>query len=241
MGPRYPSLRRPPLGFASTGASGETATDPLAAFARALTLGAPGVAAAAWLTADRHVVLHDGPAVRVGLRRRPLVELTRSEVPGPVLGLDELYDRCGTGFELMLAVNEEATAEAVVATARNASRSAAGKLWLCPPDWRRAGSWRELSSDVHLVDVTRMRRIGEGPERRAAALAAAGVDAISLPESDWSAGLTTLFHRFERLAFAGPVRHRRQLDALLAMGVDAVSSDHVERMVEALAALPAPT
>jgi glycerophosphoryl diester phosphodiesterase len=240
VGPRYPSLAQPPLGFARTGASAESAADLLAAFAGALALGSPGLAAEAWLTADRRVVLHDGPAVRRGLRRRPLAEMTRSEVPRHIPDLGELYDRCGTGFELALAVGDEATAEAVVAAAGDAGAGAVGRLWLCPPDWRQAASWRELSDEAHLVDVTRMRRITEGPERRAAALAAAGIDAISLPESDWSAGLTTLFHRFERLTFAGAVQHRRQMDALLAMGIDAVSSDRVERMVEALAALPTP-
>lgn len=236
VGSRYPSLRQPPLGFARTGASADASADSLDAFASALTLGSPGLAAEAWLTSDRHVVLHDGPSMRRGLRRRPLSEMTRSQVPTHIPDLEELYDRCGIGFELALVVDEEATAEAVVATARDAGLGAVGRLWLCPPDWRR-GSWRTLSDDVRLVDVTRMRRITEGPERRAAALAAAGIDAISLPEGDWSAGLATLFHRFERLTFAGAVRHRRQLDAVLAMGVDAVSSDEVERMVEALTAV----
>ena len=52
--------------------------------------------------------------------------------------------------------------------------------------------------------------------------------------SDWSAGLTTLFHRFERLAFAWDAQQAHTLSLVLDMGVDAVYSDHVDRMVAAL-------
>jgi glycerophosphoryl diester phosphodiesterase len=92
-----------------------------------------------------------------------------------------------------------------------------------------------LDSDVRLVDSTRIRRIKEGPERRAANLAAAGVDAVNMHASDWTLGLTTLFHRFDRLAFAWDAQFARVLASVLAMGVDAVYSDHVDVMMEALA------
>ncbi len=101
-----------------------------------------------------------------------------------------------------------------------------------------AASWRELSDDVHLVDSTRLRRVKEGPERRAADLAQAGVDAVNLHWSEWTGGLVTLFHRFERDALGWDAQYRRQLDALLAMGIDGVFSDHVGRMVDALAGRP---
>ena len=74
----------------------------------------------------------------------------------------------------------------------------------------------------------------KGPERRAADLAAAGIDAVNMHATDWTLGLTTLFHRFERCAFAWDAQHSRVLEALLGMGVDAVYSDHVDRMVDAL-------
>ena len=88
-----------------------------------------------------------------------------------------------------------------------------------------------------LVDSTRLRRIREGPERRAASLAAAGIDAVNMHASDWTAGLTTLFHRFDRLAFGWDAQQERVLRALLAMGIDAIYSDYVDRMVDALAEL----
>ncbi len=74
----------------------------------------------------------------------------------------------------------------------------------------------------------------DGPERHAARMAAAGIDAVNLPHSDWSGGLTTLFHRFGLLAFGWDAQFERVLDALIDMGIDGVYSDHVDRMVDAL-------
>jgi glycerophosphoryl diester phosphodiesterase len=97
-----------------------------------------------------------------------------------------------------------------------------------------------LPETVRLVDSTRLRRIKEGPERRAASLADAGIDAINLHATDWTSGLTTLFHRFRRLAFGWDAQFDRTLMSLLRMGCDAVYSDQVERMVAALTALQEP-
>ena len=87
---------------------------------------------------------------------------------------------------------------------------------------------------MKLVDSTRLRRIKEGPERRAATLAEAGVDAINMHATDWTGGLTTLFHRFERLAFGWDAQFDRVLADAAGDGVDGVYSDHVDRMVDAL-------
>src|SRR5437773_472664 len=73
---------------------------------------------------------------------------------------------------------------------------AAPRLWLCHPDWTVVAAWRERFDDVKLVDSTRLRAMRSGPERRAAELAAAGVDAVNLHHTDWTGGLSTLFHRF---------------------------------------------
>jgi glycerophosphoryl diester phosphodiesterase len=95
--------------------------------------------------------------------------------------------------------------------------------------------WRSRSADVRLVDSTFLGHMPEGPEQRAAALADAGIDAVNLHHTEWSGGLTALFHRFEVLCFGWDAQHARILDDLLDSGVDAVYSDHVDRMVEALA------
>lgn len=229
-----PSLR-PPIGFAHRGARAHAPENTLEAFELARRLGATGLESDVWLTSDGVAVLdHDGQ-VRAGLRRRSISEVARAALPSHIPTLEELYARCGTDFEFSLDVKDDAAGPVVIDIARAAGDDVVGRLWLCHWDWRVAASWRRLSDDVKLVDSTRLRRIKEGPERRAATLADAGVDAVNMHHSDWTGGLTTLFHRFERYAFAWDLQFDRTLQALLAMGVDAVYSDHVDRMVEALA------
>ena len=61
------------------------------------------------------------------------------------------------------------------------------------------------------------------------------MDALNMHHTDWSGGLTTLLHRFGRLALAWDLQHSHDLLGTLRMGVDGVYSDHVDRMVDALA------
>ncbi|HSS10090.1 MAG TPA: glycerophosphodiester phosphodiesterase [Acidimicrobiales bacterium] len=229
------SLLRPPIGFAHRGARAHAPENTLEAFQVARKLGATGLESDVWLTADRVPVLdHDGLAQRRWLRRRRIGGVTRTALPSHVPSLEDLYDRCGTDFQLSLDVKDADAASAVLAVASAAGHEAVAKLWLCHPDWQQLREWRSLSADVKLVNSTRLRRIKEGPERRAATLAEAGIDAINMHAGDWTGGLTTLFHRFERLAFAWDAQFERVLVALLRMGCDAVYSDHVDRMVDAL-------
>ena len=53
--------------------------------------------------------------------------------------------------------------------------------------------------------------------------------------AEWTAGLVGLFHRFGLRAFAWDVQEARHLRAVLAMQVDGVYSDHVDRMVATVA------
>ncbi len=130
-----------------------------------------------------------------------------------------------------------AAAGAVVAVSREAGMPL-DRLWLCGEDWEVVAGWRALAEDVRLVDSCRLRRMREGPERRAADLAAAGIDALNMHAGEWTLGLTTLFHRFDRYAFAWDAQHERVLEAVLGMGVDAVYSDHVDRMMDAIQGRP---
>jgi glycerophosphoryl diester phosphodiesterase len=228
-------LRTPPITFAHRGARAHAPENTLEAFRLGLKLGASGLESDVWLTADGIPVLdHDG-VVKVGLRRRSIGDIQRADLPPHIPALAELYDECGTDFELSLDVKDPAAAEATVAVAAEAGDDAVAKLWLCHHEWEVVASWRRLSDTVRLVDSTRIRRMKEGPERRAATLADLGVDAVNLHASDWTGGLTTLFHRFERFTFGWDAQHERVLHALLRMGIDGLYSDHVDRMVDALA------
>lgn len=240
MPPPIPSLLAPRIGFAHRGARADAPENTLDAFRLATRLGANGLESDVWLTADGEAVLdHDG-VVRSGLRRRAIADVTRAALPDHIPTLAELYEACGTEAHLSLDVKDPAAAPRVVDVARAAGGDALARLWLCSPDWELAATWRALSDDVRLVDSTRLKKMSEGTERRAAALAAAGVDAVNLHWSEWSGGMVTLFHRFGRYALGWDAQYRRQLDALLQTGVDAVYSDHVERMVDALAGRPPP-
>jgi len=227
-----PPTRRPPIAFAHRGGQAHAPANTLEAFRLALRLGATGLESDVRLTADGVPVLdHDGVAGR-WWRRRPISSFRRDQLPPGIPSLAELYEACGADYELSLDVKDTESAGAVVDVARAAGGE--DRLWLCHPSWEQVAEWRALSQAVRLVDSTRLRHMREGPERRAARLAEAGVDAVNLHHSDWNLGLATLFHRFERLTLAWDCQHGPALDRALADGADGVYSDHVDRMVDAV-------
>jgi glycerophosphoryl diester phosphodiesterase len=232
--PRLPSLLDPPIAFAHRGARAHERENTIDAFQLALRLGATGLESDVWLTADGEAVLdHDG-VVGGRLKRRPIARVRRSELPGHVPTLEDMYAACGTATPVSLDVKDPAAFPRVVAVARAAGGGAPERLWLCHHDWSLVAGWRTDAPDVRLVDSTRLRRMKHGPERRAAALAQAGIDAVNLHHTDWTGGLTTLFHRFGIFAFAWDAQQPRVLDELLDLGIDAVYSDHVDRMHDAM-------
>ena len=58
----------------------------------------------------------------------------------------------------------------------------------------------------------------------------AKIDAVNLHHSEWTAGLVELFHRFDVRVSRGTCR-RFATYARAEMRVDAIYSDHVDRMV----------
>lgn len=229
-----PSESRIPIGFAHRGARAHTPENTIEAFRLARTLGATGLESDVWITADGEAVLdHDG-VVRRGLRRVRISELARNALPEHIPTLAELYDEVGTDLPLSLDVKDPDAFEATVAVAENAG--ADSQLWLCHPDWQRVATWRERSDAINLVDSTRIGKLKEGAERRAASLRSAGIECINMHESDWTKGLVALFHRFDLRCFGWDAQQPRTLARLLLTGVDGVYSDHVDRMVDAIAA-----
>src|SRR5688572_7107767 len=212
---RLPSLRRPPIGFAHRGARAHARENTLDAFRLALRLGATGLESDAWLTQDGEVVLdHDG-VIGPRMRRKAIAVLNRRQLPAHIPTLGDLYEACGTDYELSLDLKDPMTAEAVVKVARDAGGDAEPRLWLCHDDVELVASWRSLSDGVRLVDSTRLKRISEGPERRAAKLNTLGIDAVNLHHSDWNGGLIALFHRFERQALAWDAQLPRVLNEVI--------------------------
>jgi glycerophosphoryl diester phosphodiesterase len=229
---RLPSLLVPPIAFAHRGASAHVPANTMEAFRLGLRLGATGLESDVWLTGDGVPVLdHDG-VVRHGLRRRPIAAVDRAALPAHIPALEDLYGECGADYQLSLDLKDQAAAPSTLAAARAAG--AADRLWLCHADRVVLAGLRAEAGATHLVHSTRLRRMPQGPERLAAQLAQDGIDAVNLHRSDWSGGLTTLFHRFGRLTFGWDAQHERMVLDLLDMGIDAVYSNHVDRMMEAL-------
>ena len=223
-----------PITFAHRGGRADDAPEnSLAAFRRALALGATGLESDARLSADGQVVLVHGPMVRTGLRRvkvRALPAARLAELGVPRLA--DLYAEVGTDFELSLDLKEPNLTGPIVAMARDAG--ALDRLWLCAREMPELENARRVDPDVRLVHTMARRAYGDALERHASTLAKAGIAALNLREAEWSLGLVTLAHRFDLRAFAWDAQEYRRIRAVLEMGVDAIYSDHVDRLVAAV-------
>ena len=236
MQQRLPSLLERPIAFAHRGARAHARENTIDAFALALRLGATGLESDVWLTADGVPVLdHDG-VVRTGFRRRKLSTFGRDSLPSHIPTLADLIVACGSNYELSLDLQQPDVGPVVVDTVKQLAPELLPRLWLCHWDLDVLRSLRPLDDTVRLVNSTKLRRMSEGPERRAATLADDAIDAVNLHHTEWSGGLTTLFHRFERLAFAWDLQFEHVLRNVIRMGIDGVFSDHVDVMTDALKA-----
>ena len=223
-----------PITFAHRGASADAPENTLAAFSLALQLGARGLESDARLSADGEVVLVHGAVARQGFRRltvarTPATELATMDVPR----LADLYASLGSDYELSLDVYDPKAGRVVVEVARRAG--ALDRLWLCSSRLELLTALGELAPEAHLVHSVRRRKIDIPLERHAAQLAELGIAVVNMHRSDWSAGLVGLFHRFGVQAFGWDAQEVRHLRELVAMGIDAVYSDHVARMVATIA------
>jgi glycerophosphoryl diester phosphodiesterase len=220
----------PPITFAHRGASADQPENTLAAFRLALELGARGLESDARLSADGEVVLVHGPVARQGWRRKRVAGATAAELADlDVPRLADLYAGLGTDYELSLDIYDPAAGKALLDVAAEAG--ATDRLWLCSSKIPLLESLGSRAPAAHLVHSVRRRAVDVPLERHAARLAELGIGVVNLHRSDWTAGLVGLFHRFGVQAFAWDTQEVRHLRDMLTMGVDAVYSDHVARMV----------
>jgi glycerophosphoryl diester phosphodiesterase len=220
----------PPITFAHRGASADEPENTIPAFRVALALGARGLESDARMSGDGEVVLVHGAVARHGWRRKrvagtPAAELAQLDVPR----LADLYAELGTDYELSLDIYDPAAGKALLDVAARAGGT--GRLWLCSSKLPLLESLGARAPDAHLVHSIRRRTVDVPLERHAARLAELGIEVVNMHRSDWTAGLVGLFHRFGVQAFAWDAQEVRHLRDLLTMGVDAVYSDHVSRMV----------
>src|SRR4051795_775204 len=106
--------------FAHRGGRAHGPDNTLATFAHALQQGARGLETDAWLTADGAVVLDHGGVHRAARsRHRPIAEVKRADLPAHIPTLDELYEQCGSGFDLAIDVRHVHVGDAPTGVARD--------------------------------------------------------------------------------------------------------------------------
>lgn len=232
MQQRLPSLLDAPIAFGHRGARANAPENTLESFELALKLGANGLESDVWLTSDGIPVLdHDGVVQRRWRPSTPISEVPRDRLPGHIPTLGEVIERCGSAYHLSLDLKTADSGQRIIDVVREAAPAMLDRVWLCSPVWQTLGSLR--GQGARLVDSTRLSKMKEGPERRAATLSSEGIDAVNLHHTDWNGGLVALFHRFERCTFSWDMQETHLLRAAWRMGLDGVFSDHVDRMVEA--------
>jgi glycerophosphoryl diester phosphodiesterase len=225
-------IREPyhPITFAHRGARLEEPENTIPAFRRALAAGVTGLETDVWRSADGEVVCAHDSSVRRGRRRMKITTSTAAELAElGVPRMVDVYEELGTAFECSVDVKGPGAAAALVEVARR--YGALEHLWVCSA---RLEVLRPLRADpaVKLVHSDRRKAIPVPLERHAHELATLGIDAMNMHHSEWSAGLVSLFHRFDVRAFAWDTQEVRQLRAMLRIGIDAVYCDRPERMVE---------
>jgi glycerophosphoryl diester phosphodiesterase len=220
--------------FAHRGGRAHAPENTLVAFRRGLELKAAGLESDVWLSADgQPVLVHDERFWRglrhVDVRRSSAATLARFDIPRLV----DLYEACGTDFELSLDLKDPMAVGPTMEVVRQ--HGIPERTWLCMSTVTMLAQVRSEHPDVNVVHSQRREKIDVGLERHAARLAEIGVHAMNMHHTDWTAGLVVLFHRFGIRAFAWDAHHVRHLRTMLEYGIDAVYSDRVDRMVATVA------
>jgi glycerophosphoryl diester phosphodiesterase len=220
--------------FAHRGARLEAPENTIAAFERALTAGASGLETDVWRAADGEIVCAHDPVVRRGRKRRKIADSTSEQLAElDVPRMADVYEQLGTAYECSVDVKSRDAAAGLVEVGRR--YGALDRLWVCSPNVDLLQTLRAEPA-VKLVHSERRRAIDVPLERHAYDIGAMGIDAMNMHHTDWTAGLVSLFHRFDVRAFAWDAQEVRQLRAVLRMDVDAVYCDRPGRMVETVAA-----
>jgi glycerophosphoryl diester phosphodiesterase len=217
-----------PIAFAHRGgATSRAQQNTLPAFARAAALGS-GIESDVWLTADGvPVLLH--PSL---LHRRRVRTVQRRELPPEVPTVDELYARCGAGFDLALDMADPRAVDAVVHSA--STNAAVHRLWLTYWHLPVLAQWRRRWPEVRLVYPTLLI----GSARRTTALldrlAAIGVDAVNVLHHRLGSDLVAAAHQRGLLVFAWGVRRSSGIERAIRRGADGIFADDVGALVAAV-------
>jgi glycerophosphoryl diester phosphodiesterase len=105
-------------------------------------------------------------------------------------------------------------------------------VWLCG-GVQGPLSWRSVDPSVRLVAGVDPRGAQPWAEQLDR-LRAGGIDAVNVRRRRWTKALVDSVHDAGLLAFGWDAQSRRRIRALVALGCDAVYSDHVDRLVAVL-------
>lgn len=225
---------RAPIGFAHRGARAHAPENTLEAFAKAMDLGAKALETDVWLSADSKVIIdHDG-VVRNGLRRTPIAHVEAKNLPKHMPTLQDLHDQIDASVELSIDVKNPDAAPGIVAIRATKGPEALRRTWLCDSDPERLATWRRFDEDIRLVASLRRRHLKSYPPHKLADL---GMDALNLPHRQWRQGLVEECHECGLRAFAWGIQRSKRMERVLGWGVDAIFSDHSDRMAMVLQTL----
>ena len=209
--------------FAHRGARLEEPENTIPAFRRALEPARRGLETDVWLSADGEVVCAHDPTVRrrrapapQGRRRRPRPSWPSFGVPR----LADVYEELGTDFEL-LGRREGRRGRRGRCSRSRARYGALERLWVCTPDVERAAprcAPSRRSSSCTRPGAGRSTCRSNATRTTSRSI---GIDAMNMHHTEWTAGLVSLFHRFDVQAFAWDTQEVRHLRAVLRMDIDA--------------------
>ncbi|MEZ5381233.1 MAG: hypothetical protein R2754_05490 [Microthrixaceae bacterium] len=233
----HPTLGEPVRYLADGGAPERVADHSAEGFQLARRLGADGWEATGHLSADGVVVV--ARSASVGWRRRARTQLAAADAPALPLA-DLLALDAASAPLVSIRVEGRKALDALVIAALGAGAT--------ERTWVRCGDLEVLaraSADFgplrpRLLHEAPLGAMSDGPERHAAQLRDLGIDGQAMEFGQWTGGLTAMFHRFGLLCVGRGAVHVRMIREFAAMGLDAVSSTHPERLDEARRA-PGPT
>lgn len=206
----------------------------LPAFATALAQGAGGIESDAWLAADgAPVLVHDRSVERGGRRlrvtSRTSADLARVEVPS----LAALYAGLGSDYELSLDLEHPAVALPVLRVAQAAS--AEHRLWACHHQPAVLGRLRPASEAVRLVCSPDAGSGRHWLRRLLDRLVQSDIDALNMRWQSWDRERVSRVRDAGLLAFGWDAHRPDGMRRLADLGVDAIYTDHVDRLRALLA------
>lgn len=210
--------------FAHRGGRGHGPDNTIPTFAEALSRGATGLETDAWVTADGVVVLdHDGIHRAGQPEQQPITEIAHAELADHIPTLSELFEACGTGYELAIDVKGDGAAEAIREVALAAG--AGERLWVFTPATTRPGDVAPAHGGV-TVGAAQLRHRGSW-RRVFTALSDDGVEVVNARWPLWRKSAVEDAHAAGLLAFAWDVQWRLARWRCERIGIDGIFSDHV--------------